>query len=210
MTFRQGSWISRLMAISILLLLLLAGHRLLFTPLFDRYTANELRIEQMSDLLQRYRALEANKPALVQHLADIQNGDDLANGYWEGASAAMTATKLQDRASQSVKDHGGNVISMQAIDLSKAETDQARERATLRMRLATTVDGLAATMHDLETAIPYMFINELIITQERRRSGNFGQIDADEAEPTLDVRLDVFGFLSTEPASSDGPADADQ
>ena len=209
MMLRRGSAISRLLAVAILLLLFLLSYRLLFAPLLDRYTANEQRIEQTSYLLQRYRDLDAQKPSLVDHLADLQEQKDTASGYWEGVSVAMTATKLQDRASQSVKTHGGDVISMQAIDLDGAEAEQARARTTLRMRLTTTMRGLAETIHDIETAVPYLFIDQLIITPERSRPSRISGTETAGQEPRLDVRLDVFGYALTGRLLSDDVEDAD-
>jgi len=197
MMVQTGSWISRTLAVAILALALLAMYRFLVIPVWDRHVANEHRIAQMSNLLQRYRALEAERPALEGHLADVQSQDELASGgYWEGESDIQTTTKLQDRASEAVEDHGGNMISIQTLDPEDVEEEELPVRRTLlRMRLATTVEGLAATVYDIETATPYMFIDQLIVTPQRSGRRFDGQAERAEQEDELDVRLNVFGYI---------------
>ena len=209
MMLRQGSWSSRILAVAILVFLLLLGYRLLFNPLLDHYTANEQRIHQSSYLLQRYRELDGQKPSLADRLSALEEREDSANGYWQARSAAMTATLLQDQASRSVETHGGDVVSMQALDLDDGEVDQERARTTLRMRLNTTMRGLAEAIYDIETTVPYLFIDQLIVTPERSRTGRIGNAEADAKEPRLDVRLDVFGYALTKSPSLNEGEDAD-
>lgn len=197
MMVQTGSWLSRTLAVAILAVGLFGLYHLVVMPVWDRYAANEHRIVQMSNLLQRYQALEAERPALETRLAEIGNQDELVRGgYWEGESDIQTATQLQDRASEAVEDHGGSMISMQALDAEEVEEgDLPVRRTLLRMRLATSLKGLAATVHDIETAVPYMFIDQLIIAPQRSGRRFDGQDETTEPEQTLDVRLNVFGYV---------------
>ena len=197
MMLQPGSWISRTLAIAILILALLAVHHFLFMPVWNRYAANEHRILQMGNLLERYRTLDAARPDIVDRLAEMQSRDELVtDGYWQGESDVQTATKLQDRASQSVKAEGGNVISMQTLDPEETEGQELPiRRALLKMRLATTLEGLAATVYDIETAVPYMFIDHLIVTPQRSGRRIAGQTETSDQEQKLDVRLNVFGYV---------------
>lgn len=197
MMVQTGSWLSRTLAVAILAVMLFGIYHLVVMPVWDRYAANEHRIVQMSNLLQRYQALEAERPALETRLAEIGNQDELVRGgYWEGESDIQTATQLQDRASEAVEDHGGSMISMQALEAEDVEGgDLPVRRTLLRMRLATSLKGLAATVHDIETAVPYMFIDQLIIAPQRSGRQFDGQDETTEPEQTLDVRLNVFGYV---------------
>ena len=149
------------------------------------------------NLLERYRTLDAARPDIVDRLAEMQSRDELVtDGYWQGESDVQTATKLQDRASQSVKAEGGNVISMQTLDPEETEGQELPiRRALLKMRLATTLEGLAATVYDIETAVPYMFIDHLIVTPQRSGRRIAGQTETSDQEQKLDVRLNVFGYV---------------
>ena len=197
MIVQTGSLLSRALAVAILALVLFGVYQLVIMPIWDRYAANEHRIVQMSNLLQRYQALEAERPTLEARLAEIENQDaQVQDGYWEGESDIQTATQLQDRALGAVEDHGGSMISMQALDAEDAEDGAPPVRRTLlRMRLTTTIEGLAATVHDMETTVPYMFIDQLIITPQRSGRRFDGQPESGGREETLDVRLNVFGYV---------------
>ena len=201
----RGTWISRLAAVAILVLVVFLGSRLLVTPVLDRYFANEQRIEEMSDLLTRYRDLEAAKPALLDRLAALRSQDEVASGYWVGESDVQTVAKLQDRTAEAVEDHGGDVISMQTLDQADPEDAPAVSRTALRLRLATTVEGLARTVHDIETATPYIFIDRLIVTPQRSRQRAVGN-SHDGIRKELDVRLDLSAYARKrqEAASEEG------
>lgn len=207
---QRGTWISRLSAIAILVLVVLAAHRFLVMPLVDRHLANGERIQEMSDLLQRYRSLEAAKPALLDRLAAMRALDEGADGYWVGVSDVVTAARLRDRAAEAVEDHDGDVVSMQALDQADPEEASAIGRMALGMRLATTVEGLARTLQDIETATPYILIDRLIINPQRSRQRAGGE-DGDLTRKTLDVRLDLSAYArKRESASEDGAPPVDE
>jgi len=209
MIIQQGSVISRLLALVVLIVFILAAYQFVFVPITTRYVANDQRIEQMSTLLQRYRDLEAAKPTLTRRLAEVRHEDETAtSGFLEGESKVLTAASLQDRASQSVEAHGGNVISMQTMDPDEpGENDLPIYRMVLKMRLATTIQGLAAIVHDLETGVPYLFIEDLLIRSKRSTSRIRVGTEIAEPEPIMDVQLSIFGYVrdqATSPDESEG------
>ena len=191
---RQGSWISRLAAFGILALVLLAGHQFLVSPLMARFSENEQQILQKSKLLEHYRALAHAEPALAERIAAAQRRDDGVGGYWEGGSDVQTAAKLQDRVSESVETHGGDVISVETIAAGDADATGGVRETRLRARISVTQGGLASILHDLESATPYMFIDRLAVTSNRSWRKTV-RAEAGEQEPRLDVRLDVFGYV---------------
>ena len=194
MILQPGSLISRTLALTLLLLLLLGGYRLLAQPALERFAANERRIEQLGELLQRYQTLRAEQPDLAERLADLESRDQAASGYWESASDVLIAAKLQDHVSQTVQAHGGSMISMQVVDTPSADNGTNRRRRTsLRIRLTATIDGLAAILQAIETGMPFMFIERLSVTPAGRRPPAGSEALA-ETTQSLDVRLDLFGY----------------
>ncbi|MEZ5932000.1 MAG: type II secretion system protein GspM [Alphaproteobacteria bacterium] len=209
MILQPGTWISRTVALALLALTLLALHRFVAAPLLERFASNEQRIQQMSDLVKRYRDLEATRPALAERLAEIEGLDAATSGYWEGESDIQTAAELQDRASEAVEAAGGDVISLQSLDPALVEGGLPIRRTLLRLRLATSVEGLAGTVHDIESAVPYMFIDQLIVTPQRSRQYINRSSEHADQEEKLDVRLDVFGYARTPPGSTESADGAD-
>ena len=204
MIFTPGSWLSRLVALAILMLLLLAAYQLIVQPALDLYKANDQRVTQMSNLLERYQRLATSQSLIADRLADIKEQGSSADGYWAGPSDALAAAQMQDRVSLVIEAHGGEVVSVQIINETTAEGSSSTRQAELGLRLATTMAGLAAIVHDLETTMPYMFIDRLIVTPERKRRASEAN-GGPAVEPKLDVRLNVFGYVQQADLASDDP-----
>ncbi|MGI9499843.1 MAG: type II secretion system protein GspM [Geminicoccaceae bacterium] len=199
MTMTPGSWSSRLAALALLALLLLGAYHLIAAPASSLYRANEERIAQQSDLLQRYQRLAAGRSGLADRLADLEDRGQSAGGYWSGPSNALAAAQLQDRASEAIEGNGGEVVSVQTKRAGEPEEGASARRAELGLRLSASVDELALILQDLETATPYIFIDRLIALPRRTRRN----VEEAGNEPELDVRLDVFGYLqNAEPPSA--------
>lgn len=206
MMLQEGTWPSRALAIAILLLVLLAGYHLLLTPVLERHAVNAARIDQLSRLVDGYRDLVATRPELAERLAESEGQDRAENGYWQGESAVRIAARLQDRVTRAIEAHGGRLVSVQTLKAEPGEdTEAGIQRTALNMRLTATVDGLASIMQEVEAATPYMFIDQLSVTQQRTRRLR-GQTDADDQASRLDVRLDVFGYVQGQ-APPDGVAE---
>jgi len=192
---RPGSLISRLLALAVLVIALLAAYQFLIMPVIERLDENEQQIAQKSKLLQQYRLLEAKEPALAERLEDIRSRDDVGSGYWQGGSAVLTAAKLQDRISESVEDHGGSMTSVQTLAANNdAEDTLEPQKTRLKARFATTLNSLAAILHDMESDEPYMFIDQLSITSNQSRR-NIVDANNPKEEPKLDVNLNIFGYI---------------
>lgn len=184
MILTPGSWISRIAALTILAALLLAAYHLIARPALGLYRANEQRIEQQSDLLQRYRRLAAGRADLAAGLAELDDRGDVTRGYWEGPSDALASAQLQDSASDAIQGNGGQVVSVQTRNAGETEEDATTRRAELGLRLSTDVDDLALILRDLETATPYMFIDRLVVSPGRTRQRGESAV----GETALDVR----------------------
>ena len=193
---QPGSVLSRTLAIAILGIVLLGAYRLIATPLVIAYLDGEARIEQAKELLQRYEALAEQRSLLADRLAKQEERAGSAAGYLTGPSDALAAAQLQDRVKSVVEGAGGELRSTQILPAEALEGDLGFRRATLRVRFVVTIEGLKTTLYELETGQPYLIIDDVTIRQERvRRRGN----DPERA-PTLDVSLELFGYLREQPA----------
>lgn len=205
MTLRRGSLISRAAALAVLALLLLAGHRLIVMPVMDRYAENARQIAHRNELLQRYRRLAAMQPELAERFE--QSGGQAGSGipYWDAESDALAIATLQDHASETIAIHGGEVVSMQAVDADEPVDVPPLRRTMLTLRLSATTNQLATILHEMETAEPYLFVDRLMVTSGRSRTGGnrFGKED-DARDPTLDVRMDVFGYVRNRALEANG------
>jgi general secretion pathway protein M len=194
---QPGSLLSRTLAIALLAVALLGGYRLIVAPLLTAYQEGGSSIEQAKTLLQRYRALAEQRPQLAKRLAEQQERAAAAAGYLEGPSDALAAAQLQDRVKSVVETAGGELRSTQILPAQSIEGDLGFRRTAVRVQIIVTIEGLAATLYELETGQPYLLIDDVTVRQERVRRR---RRSAPESEPMLDVNLELFGYLRTEPA----------
>jgi general secretion pathway protein M len=194
---QPGSLLSRTLAIVLLAVALLGGYRLIVAPLLTAYQEGESSIEQAKTLLQRYRALAEQRPQLAKRLAEQQERAAAAAGYLEGPSDALAAAQLQDRVKSVVETAGGELRSTQILPAQPLEGDLGFRRTAVRVQIIVTIEGLAAALYELETGQPYLLIDDVTVRQERVRRRRRSE---PKSEPMLDVNLELFGYLRTEPA----------
>ncbi|MGH6942671.1 MAG: type II secretion system protein GspM [Geminicoccaceae bacterium] len=193
---QPGSLLSRTLAVVLLGAALLGAYGLIVAPVLAAYEDAEQRIEQARALLARYVALAEQRPALAERLAEQQERAASAPGYLQGPSDALAAAQLQDRVKSVVEAAGGKLRSTQILPAKPADADPAIRRTALRVQFVVTIEGLTKTLYALETGQPYLLTDELTVHEQRvRRRRN-----APDLQPTLDVSLEVFGYLRQEPA----------
>jgi general secretion pathway protein M len=193
---QPGSVLSRTLALALLGIALLGAYRFILAPLLTAYRDGEVRIEQAKDLLQRYEALAQQRSLLTDRLAEQQERAASAAGYLQGPSDALAAAQLQDRVKSVVEGAGGELRSTQILPAEQLDADLGFRRTTVRIHFVGTIEGLEETLFELETGQPYLIIDEVTVRQERVRRRR----SEPEAQPMLDVSLELFGYVREEPA----------
>ena len=196
---RPGSIVAKTLALTILAVVILAGYQVIVQPLITAYAETKDDIAQSSEILRRYKVLASEKPALNERLAAIREDDAVHLGYLEGESDALAAAELQDLAAEAIDAADGQIKSTQILNVTEVEDGPSSVRKTgLKLRFTATIDGLAAALYDLETIEPHLFIDNLAVVSNHRRSRN----NEVENEVTLDIRMDIFGYSRQRPDSS--------
>jgi general secretion pathway protein M len=193
---QPGSVFSRTLAIALLGIALLGAYRLIAAPLLIAYREGETRIELAKESLQRFEALAKQRSLLADRLAEQEERAGSAAGYLTGPSDALAAAQLQDRVKSVVEGAGGELRSTQILPATPLEGELGFRRATLRVHFVVTIEGLKTSLYELETGQPYLIIDDVAIRQERVRRRR----DDPERVPTLDVSLELFGYLREQPA----------
>jgi len=193
---RPGSLLSRTLAIVLLGLALLGAARLVVAPLLAAYRDAAAEIEQAEFLLQRYRALAEQRPAMAERLAEQQQLAASAAGYLQGPSDALAAAQLQDRVKTVVEGAAGELRSTQILAAQPVEIDAKIRRAALRVQFVASIEGLSRILYELESGQPYLLIDELLVREQRVRSRRRNE---PETETLLDVSLELSGYLQSEP-----------
>lgn len=181
---------SRGLALALLVALVAVIYAVAVQPLIDDYAETMQSIDQMSALLQRYRGTAANLAPLQAELAQVQQRQGARDGLFAGTNDTLVAAQLQGRLRSAVEAARGELKSTQVLP---PEDDGKMRRVTVRGQMASTLGAVQRVLYDLEASSPYLFIDNLnlrVRAAERRA-------ESPDADPILDVRFDVYGYLSS-------------
>jgi general secretion pathway protein M len=188
---RPGSLLSRVLALTLLCTALGGAYVLVLAPVVELYRTTDDAIEIAEILLQRHRALAAQRSELSARLNEEKERAATIAGYLEGPSDALAAAQLQDRVKGVVEAAGGELRSTQILPAQAVDVSPGTRRATLLVQMVVAIDGLAEILYDLESDQPYILIDELAVRSQRVRRGDRGP----DAAPLLDVSLHLSGFV---------------
>ena len=187
---QPGSLLSRALALGLLGAVLIGAYVLVIAPVIGLYRETDDAIETAETLLQRHRALAAQRSELSARLDEEKDQAAAVAGYLEG-SDALAAAQLQDRVKGVVEAAGGELRSTQILPAEAVDASPGTRRATLRVQMVVAIDGLAEILYDLESGQPYVLIDELAVRSQRER--RWGGVP--EAPTLLDVSLQLSGFV---------------
>lgn len=170
-------------AVALLLIVAIVAMKLIALPLWDLYHETGDDIFDMRQDISRYYVL-AELPALEQLAERLRRDDPLAPVSFSGDNAALAAAELQQRLQDAAKKNGVKVISLRTLP---PESDGPLERIAVEARMQAEIVGLRNMLFELETGVPYMFLDQLNI---RARSVRRRQTTIE----TLEVRLQLSGM----------------
>tara|TARA_B100000029_G_C17076534_1_gene778894 strand:- start:12 stop:614 length:603 start_codon:yes stop_codon:yes gene_type:complete len=188
--------LSKLAAVTLLLLVAAAAIAFGLRPLWDAYRDGEDEIAQLEAHLVRFQQMAAEKPALVtsaRNLAMLASRNDyvLAEG-----SASFAAASLQARVRAALQEHGGLLESVRVL------TPQQQGpfiRVTINAQLFTTMNALGSMLHEIETAEPYVVVNQLTINSREvsavRELTSTGAEGPARPAVALEVSMIVSGLI---------------
>jgi general secretion pathway protein M len=180
---------ARIVALALLLAAIAIPYRLIVAPLQDSYRQLREEVATRSDLLARYQRLANSRAELGRRLETLREDPAAQEGYLVGDSETLVAAELQNLVRSVVERGGGRLESTQVLSPT---TEGAFRRVTLRVRMSADTDGLFRILYDLETMLPYLFLDGLDIVSRERRGGA-GRVQP--AAGTLSVGYDVYGYM---------------
>jgi len=183
------TWVSRSLALALLLGLVLLVYALVVAPLIASYRQSEIAVAEAQELLAGYRSVAARRDALEAQLAALADRQDDSGLYLAGTTDALAAAALQDHVKGAIEGSGGNLRSIQILP---AEDDEGFRRVGVRAQLTATVNDLLRILHGIEGGTPFLFVDALEINNRRARRRS--RDEAETMDPVLLVRLDVAGY----------------
>jgi general secretion pathway protein M len=180
--------VRRLAAIGLLLVALLLVWSIVFAPLLDVYSTALDTIERLKPVLDHRRIAARDISVLTAELNQLKNRGRYADGLLDATNESIAAAKLQEQLKSVVDNVSGNLKTTQVLP---ARDDSAFRRVTVRAGLTGNIAALQRMFYQLESAVPYLFLENIEIT---RRTDNRGDNQTPE-DPALEVRFDLFGYM---------------
>lgn len=161
----------------------------------ERMQTLERAIETDLDRLQRYQRLVATLPALRQALEEEQSDDAFKAYYFDADTPAIAGAQLQREVQDMVRTAGARPVSAQVLP-SDARDDPPQVR--VRIQLQGTTEQLFDVLYRVESARPFLLIDQLSIRSQARPSHQQRQVRGAPVpvqQDQLTVRLDIFGYF---------------
>ena len=165
------------------------------TPLWRLYDDQAAEIERNRELVQRFGAVAAGLGPLEQELRVVEAGADTSRYTLRGPSPALAAAQLQERVRTVVERHGGTMTSAQVVD---TRGEGYFQEVAINVRLSADVPVLQRVLHSLESSVPWLQIEDLVVVARRPRRARRAALDAPAAPILLDVRFRVAGYMPRE------------
>jgi general secretion pathway protein M len=188
---------NRPLAIGLLLIAALAVYLVGFHWFFARHAELSQDIDRLESQAARFKAAVARGPELEGRLEELRVG--------RLDSALFLSQPNFNTAAAGLVRRLGEVINAQAEDTelcnvnatqNRPDSDPERfEQVTVNVRMSCPLPDLVRILYMLENNVPLIFVDNLIINQRLTadRRGRRGQVDA---YGQLDVRFDMYGFLT--------------
>jgi general secretion pathway protein M len=189
-------WISRLVALSLLLAVMAAAYVFVIDPLVVAYAETDDAIADTRVYLQHVERLGATRPALAKQMAQLDRRHRSQGYYLSGGTDALAAAALQDRLKQVIDANGGTLRSIQPLP---GMDEQGFRRVTVRVQMTATTESLFRTVYMLEAGTPLVFIENIGIQNRMVRRTKIQTDDSElTQEPILTVGFDLYGYLPLE------------
>ncbi len=188
MTGTMPTWISRLAAIGLLVAVVTAVAVFAVLPTLQAYDDTVIALARAKEQVIGFERVAQGRSAYEARLAELTARESTSQVYLRGATDALAAARLQDQVSGVIERHGGTVRSIQSLP---GQDDEELRRVAVRVQFTGSTESLFQAVYSLETARPFVFVDNLDIRNRRSRRRANQQTD----NPALSVTLDLSGFV---------------
>lgn len=185
-------WVSRLAALALSAGVAFAAYIFVVAPIIAGYAETAAAVDQAAELLDRYRRVAAARPALQERLDALKSRQSEIGTYLGGETDALAGAELQELVNATVAAGGGGLRSVQILPV---KADAGFQRIGVRVQMTATIAQVLRVLHGLEAGSTLLFVDNLEVSNRRARRRRNQPVEMD---PTLLVRLDLFGYLRPE------------
>ena len=184
-----SGWVSRVAALALSAGVAFALYLFVVAPIVAGYAETGAAVAQAAELLDRYRRVAAARPALQERLDALKARQSEIGTYLSGETDALAGAELQELVNTTVAKGGGGLRSVQILPV---KADGGFRRIGVRVQMTATIAQVLRVLHGLEAGSTLLFVDNLEVSNRRARRRRNQPVELD---PTLLVRLDLFGYL---------------
>ncbi len=182
-------WVSRLAALALSAGVAFAFYLFVVAPIVAGYAETDAAVAQAAELLDRYRRVVAARTGLQERLDALKSRQSEIGTYLGGETDALAGAELQELVNATVAKGGGGLRSVQILPV---KADGSFRRIGVRVQMTATIAQVLRVLHGLEAGSTLLFVDNLEVSNRRARRRRNQPVEMD---PTLLVRLDLFGYL---------------
>lgn len=180
---------SRSLAIALLLLAIVAAISIVAVPFWMWHRHYDSAIEDNQSKLERFRRIAATRPEMTKQL-EAMRARETRRFFLRSGAPALSAAEASETLRGIIEQSGGRLITMQA----QPPREEGRYRQIgVTVQLTANVFAVRKILHAIETSMPYLFVENLMIRTQVQ--GNFRP--GPGAEPEMFVNLDAHGYSLT-------------
>ena len=182
---------SRAAAVLLLALCVGALAALVAVPTLALHRRYDDAIAARVDRLTREHRIMSMAPELERQLRDVAQRN-AGQYYLRNANSVLAAAEIQEVAKRQVDANACKLLSMGILP---PKDESAVTKVGINVQLTCNLDSLEKVLYALETAKPYLFIDNLSI-----RSNAYAAPNAAPVAPDLQVQFDLSGYVTRKPA----------
>jgi general secretion pathway protein M len=175
-----GPFLRRFLAIAFLVGVVAGVWLLLVQPVSDRFESHRESIARSQELLVGYLRIGGAREQLQRQLDAARRSREGMGGFLKGASAELVGAEVQRKVREITDARGGE---LKTIQILPAEAEDRFSKVTVKVMMIADAESLQKIFYALEAAMPFLFLDNLLIRAQYRRSGE------------MEVRYDVYGYM---------------
>ena len=188
-----------LLSWSLLVCVVLAFVAGVYLPCAEYRDGLRERHQALVDQLARLDRIIRTEPLLRGELAAQERTRlETSSKLVDASSAPLGSASLQRTVAERISSHGVGQTSIQPLQPSR---DDVLARLSLNAQLNGSYESLHGLLYELETGLPRIFIDELVIEQrprQRRRPSRRGRQPVPAATDDVTARIRLSAYMDTE------------
>lgn len=179
-----------LLAVVLLLVYLSCFHWFILRQL--EYGAD---ISQLSEHLERFERVAAQKSHYEDQLLSLQNRKSDENLFLEGGDFNEAAAQMSERLGQMIStqaDEACQIVSRQPV---QPRVQERFQKVTVNVRMRCSIEDLQKVLYGLESGVPIVIADEVTVIKPRARRRTGKQRNVAPSVAALDIRFNMSGYL---------------